>query len=207
MPPLVLHVHHDLPIDEATLPGRPPAGRGSDDRAGPIALLITGWTQRKRRHHGKRAIVRHRANNGEARAAVGTVDKRITITPFAWGIHFGKASRASGGIGNNLRIHGAACALADGELGGQLWPDKRLTLDAINTRQWRTVLMQLNKKRFRVFQQPTLRHLRHYRHRREDLIAVPAARQTDENRHPALCHEYAVGHRETVASHALFPPS
>ena len=117
-------------------------------------LFITGWTQRKRRHHGKRAIVRHRANNGETRAAVGTVDKRITITPFAWGIHFGKASRASGGIGNNLRIHGAARALADGELSGQLWPDKRLTLDAINTRQRRAVLMQLNKKRFRVFQQP-----------------------------------------------------
>ena len=35
MPPLVLHVHHDLPIqDVGHTPGRPPAGRGSDDRAG-----------------------------------------------------------------------------------------------------------------------------------------------------------------------------
>lgn len=83
-------------------------------------LFVTSRTQRKRRHHGKRAVVRHGANNGETRAAVGTVDKRITITPFARGIHFGKTGRASSGIGNNLRIHGAACALAYSELGGQL---------------------------------------------------------------------------------------
>ena len=83
-------------------------------------FFVTGRTQRKRRHHGKRAIVRHRANNGETRATVGTVDKRITPASFAWGIHFGKASRASRGIGNNLRIHDATRALADGELSGQL---------------------------------------------------------------------------------------
>jgi len=83
-------------------------------------LFVTSRTQRKRRHHGKRAVVRHGANNGETRATVGTVDKRITPASFAWGIHFGKASRASGGIGNNLRIHDATRALADGELSGQL---------------------------------------------------------------------------------------
>ncbi len=83
-------------------------------------FFVTGRTQRKRRHHGKRAVVRHRANNGETWAAVGTVDKRITITPLARGIHFSKTGRTSRGIGNNLRIHDAACALTDSELGGQL---------------------------------------------------------------------------------------
>src|SRR5699024_5521006 len=83
-------------------------------------LFVTSRTQRKRRHHGKRAVVRHGANNGETRAAVGTVDKRITITPFAWGIHFGKTGRASSGIRDNLRIHGTSRALADGALSGQL---------------------------------------------------------------------------------------
>lgn len=83
-------------------------------------LFVTSRTQRKRRHHGKRAIVRHGANNGETWAAVSTVDKRITITPLARGIHFSKTGRTSGGIGNNLRIHDAACALADSELSGQL---------------------------------------------------------------------------------------
>lgn len=49
---------------------------------------------------------------------MGIVDKRITITSFVWGIYFGKVSRVSSGIGNNLRIYGVVCVLAYSEFGG-----------------------------------------------------------------------------------------
>lgn len=116
-------------------------------------LFVTSRTQRKRRHHGKRAVVRHGANNGETRAAVGTVDKRITITPFA---RVFISARQAG----QVAASGTICVFMVPPV---LWRivnsvgscDQMYgSRSTLSIRQRRAVLMQLNKKRFRVFQQP-----------------------------------------------------
>lgn len=63
-------------------------------------------------------VVRYGVNNGEMWVVVGIVDKWIMIMLFVWGIYFGKVSRVSSGIGNNLCIYGVVCVLVYSEFGG-----------------------------------------------------------------------------------------
>lgn len=85
-----------------------------------MVFFIIGWIQWKCCYYGKWVVVRYGVNNGEMWIIVSIVDKWIMIMLFVWGIYFGKVSRVSGGIWDNLCIYGVVCVLVDSEFSGQL---------------------------------------------------------------------------------------
>jgi hypothetical protein len=57
-----------------------------------IAILtFAGGTQFEASHGGVRPVIRQSFDQRVSRAALGTVDKRVTVTPVCRGIEFGQA--------------------------------------------------------------------------------------------------------------------
>ena len=71
--------------------------------------------EREWRHGRGRAVIRHGADNGKTRAAVGAVNKRVTIAALVRIVHLRKARGTGGGIRYNLGVHCSARAVANGE--------------------------------------------------------------------------------------------
>src|SRR5262245_43797629 len=49
-----------------------------------VVLRLACWTHRERRHGSVRPVVRDIALDGEARSAIGAIDKGILVAPVAW---------------------------------------------------------------------------------------------------------------------------
>ena len=119
-----------------------------------VAVLgLAARTEWKRSHRGKGAVIGHRANNGETRPTVSTVNKRVAIAALLRIVHLRQARRAGGRIGHNLGTHTSAAAFADGEILRRRTPVKRPGFHAVDTRQRRAAAGQRGEKRRLIAQQ------------------------------------------------------
>ncbi|CCJ88351.1 hypothetical protein BN132_279 [Cronobacter turicensis 564] len=126
------------------------AGHGLRVKApvGRIAVLrVARRAERKARHRGVGPVVGHGVDNGEARAAVGAVDKRVAPAGVCGIVEFAQALRAGGGVRGDLRAHRPAAAFPYRKLLRPSRPAKRRGADAVDTREWRAVLPERGDKR------------------------------------------------------------
>jgi hypothetical protein len=102
------------------------AGRARDRfgmEAAVVRIAIFGAAsvaQRKSRHRSRRPVVGDRGDDAQARAAMRAIGERITKSPAARIAQLGDARRTDRGIGSDLRMGAAACALGDTKFARQI---------------------------------------------------------------------------------------
>src|SRR5215210_1261837 len=126
-------------------------GLGVEAAVGGIFILAAAvGAHRKARHRGRGPVVRDRAGDGEARAAVRAVDERVTVTPVRWVQKLGQAVVAGSDIRRDERLPAESLpALLDAEL---LVPERRewLPEDGLDHSQGRGILLQHAHKAFEI---------------------------------------------------------
>jgi len=139
-----------------------------------LILLPTRRAKRERRHRGIRPVVRHLANNGKTRAAVGAVNKRITVAAVIRVKQLLTARLAGGGIRHDVGIHLPGAAVLNHEIVRQRFPAVRPTGHLVDLRQRRALGVQRrNEIRF-------------------------SARRPQPDQHPGAVVEHATFHAKTV---------
>ena len=97
-------------VDEPELRAAVPAGIGLGVEAAVewiVVLGLAGGAHFEARHRGLRAVVGDAAGDGEARAAVGAIEKWIAVAAVGGIEQFAQAVGAGGGVGGNAGAHAA----------------------------------------------------------------------------------------------------
>ena len=126
-----------------------PAGIGLRVKAAIERVVVFGLAlgaHGKDGHRGLRPVVGNAAGDGEARSAVGAVEKRIAVAAVGGIKQFAKAVGAGGGIGGNAGAYLSEHLAGDDAEAGLTCGSKIASSDGIDARQRRSFGGQTRKE-------------------------------------------------------------
>jgi hypothetical protein len=102
-----------------------------------FVFVATGWTEGKVDHRGKRAVIRQGADDREAGATVGAIDKGVTVAPIVRVEEFAQTVITKGDIGRNEGTPALICLAFHNDKGGGPGWWNGVDRDRLNVRQRR----------------------------------------------------------------------